>query len=93
MKFLLAVLLLGLTATGAMAQSSGNTGQAAPIIVSPFQALGNVIRNPDADPPRTYPRHANPPPAEPAPPPTIIPPGTLTNPEISSQVGPQTPPR
>jgi hypothetical protein len=81
MKFPLAIFLLGLSATTAMAQSSGNTGQAAPIIVSPFQALGNVIRNPDADPPRRYPPRPVPPQTEPAGPPSIIPPGTLANPQ------------
>ena len=92
MKFPLVVLLLGLAVTGAMAQSRDN-GQTTPIIASPFQALGNVIRNPDADPPRNYPRRANPPTTAPAPPPTIIPPGTLANPEANPQAGSQTPPR
>jgi len=93
MKFPLAILLLGLAATGAMAQSRGNTGQTAPVIVSPFQALGNVIRNPDADPPRKYPPRTSSPSVEPAPPPSIIPPGTLTNPQASPQANPQTQPR
>ncbi len=91
MKFPLVVLLLGLAATGAMAQSRDN-GPTTPIIASPFQALGNVIRNPDADPPRNYPRRANPTTA-PVPLPTIIPPGTLANPEANPQAVPQTPPR
>ena len=91
MKLPLAVLLLGLAVTGALAQS--RDGQPAPVIASPFQALGNVIRNPDADPPRTYPRRANPQSAQPAPPPSIIPPGTLTNPDANSPATAQTPPR
>ncbi|MBN9546496.1 MAG: hypothetical protein J0I19_13570 [Alphaproteobacteria bacterium] len=91
MKFPLVVLLLGLAVTGARAQSRDN-GPTTPVIASPFQALGNVIRNPDADPPRNYPRRASPTTA-PVPPPTIIPPGTLANPEANSQAVPQTPPR
>ena len=89
MKLPLAVLLLGLAVTGALAQS--RDGQPAPVIASPFQALGNVIRNPDADPPRTYPRRTNPQSAQP--PPSIIPPGTLTNPDANSETTAQTPPR
>ena len=82
MKIPLAVLLLlGFAVTGAMAQSRDNTGQTAPVIAGPFQALGNVIRNPDADPPRRYPPRPAPPQTEPAGPPSIIPPGTLANPQ------------
>ena len=94
MKIPLAVLLLlGFAVAGAMAQSRDNAGQTAPVIASPFQALGNVIRNPDADPPRTYPPRPNPPRTEPAAPPSIIPPGTLNNPEAGPQPNPQAPPR
>jgi len=88
MKLPLAVFLLALAITGAMAQSRGDQP---PVVASPFQALGNVIRNPDADPPRTTPRRANPLSAQPAPPPTIIPPGILTNPDANPQAGPQPP--
>jgi len=93
MRFPLAVLLLALAATGAMAQSEprGNTGQIGPLAAGPFQALGNVIRNPDADPPRTNRPRPNPPATEAAPPPSIFPPGVLVNPQAGPQI--QTPPR
>jgi hypothetical protein len=75
--FLGAALLLGANITAATAQTQldNRTSRVpAPVVVGPFQALGNVIRNPDADPPRR--RTA--PPAQ-TPPPTIIPPNTLQN--------------
>ena len=55
--------------------------QPAPVTVpGPFQGLGNVLRNPDApNPNTTRPRPRANPPSQPAPPPTIIPPGTLDN--------------
>ena len=81
MKLPPAIFILGLAVTAAMAQSrprDGASGTNGPVVAGPFQALGNVIRNPDADPPRKYtPRTA------PAAPPTIIPPGTLTNPQAT----------
>jgi hypothetical protein len=84
MKLSIVILILALAATAAMAQSQPRNGTNSPVVASPFQALGNVIRNPDADPPRKYtPR------TTPAAPPTIIPPGTLTNP----QADPRTPPQ
>ena len=75
--FLCAGLLFGggITAATAQIQPDNRPSRApAPVVVGPFQALGNVIRNPDADPPR---RRAAPP-AQ-TPPPTIIPPNTLQN--------------
>jgi hypothetical protein len=74
--FLGAALLLGANITAATAQTQldNRTSRVpAPVVVGPFQALGNVIRNPDADPPR---RRAAP--AQ-TPPPTVIPPNTLQN--------------
>jgi hypothetical protein len=64
---------LGLTAASAQTQAdSHNRRVPAPVVAGPFQALGNEIRNPDADQPR---RRA----APVTPPPTIIPPDTLEN--------------
>jgi len=66
---------LGLTAVSAQTQTDNNNRRVpAPVVAGPFQALGNVIRNPDADPPR---RRAAP--VTQTPPPTIIPPDTLNN--------------
>ena len=59
-------------ATPAMAQQQPQQPVTVP---GPFQALGNVLRNPDAQKPRPPAK----PPSQPAPPPTIIPPGTLDN--------------
>jgi hypothetical protein len=89
MRFPLAVLLLALAATTAMAQSDprSSTGQIGPLAAGPFQALGNVIRNPDAAPPRR-PR-SNPPPSQPQPPPSIFPRGVLVNPEATQSQTPQ----
>jgi hypothetical protein len=77
--FLCAALLSGASVTAAMAQTQPDNRTSripAPVVVGPFQALGNVIRNPDADPPR---RRAAPPPQ--TPPPTIIPNRTIANPD------------
>jgi hypothetical protein len=54
MKLPLVIFLLGLAVTGAMAQSAPrdrNETPPGPPVAAPFQALGNVIRNPDADRP------------------------------------------
>jgi hypothetical protein len=75
--FLGAALLLGANITAATAQTQldNRTSRVpAPVVVGPFQALGNVIRNPDADPPRRY---SAPPPQPPTP--TTIPPNILQN--------------
>jgi hypothetical protein len=65
----------GLTAATAQTQTDNAGRTPALVVVGPFQALGNVIRNPDADPPRRRARPAT----QPSPPPTAIPPGTLNN--------------
>jgi hypothetical protein len=67
----------GFTAATAQTQTDNNNAGRipAPVVVGPFQALGNVIRNPDADPPRRRVR----PVTQPSPPPTVIPPGALNN--------------
>lgn len=55
MKNPLVIFLLGMAVTGAMAQSGPqgrNENLPGPPVAAPFQALGNVIRNPDADRPR-----------------------------------------
>ena len=72
-----ALLLSALGVTAASSQTrTGNDIQRTqvPVVVSPFQALGNVLQNPDAvrPPPRRR-RPGTPPP------PTIIPPNTLDN--------------
>ncbi|MGZ5930426.1 MAG: hypothetical protein ACXWLX_14530 [Rhizomicrobium sp.] len=64
-----ALLLSALGVTVALSQTrTGNDTQRTqvPVVASPFQALGNVLQNPDADrpPPRRRPG---------TPPPTIIP--------------------
>ena len=59
-------------ATPAMAQQQPQQPVTVP---GPFQGLGNVLRNPDAQKPRPPAKPAS----QPAPPPTIIPPGTLDN--------------
>jgi len=69
------LLLFALGVTAALSQTrTGNDIQRTqvPVVVSPFQALGNVLQNPDAvrSPPRRRPG---------TPPPTIIPPNTLEN--------------
>jgi hypothetical protein len=73
-------LVLGQGLTAALAQTDNDSRRVpATVVASPFQALGNVIRNPDAEPPR---RRAAPvtrqSPTQPSPP-TIIPPDTLEN--------------
>ena len=74
--FRAAFAMLLIFATPAMAQQQPQQPVTVP---GPFQGLGNVLRNPDApDPNRAARRPANPP-RQPAPPPTIIPPGTLDN--------------
>jgi len=86
MKPLFALLFFGLvSSTAALSQTqTDNSGRPipAPVVPGPFQALGNVIRNPDADPPR---RRAAPvtqqPVTQPSPPPTIIPNGAIANPD------------
>jgi hypothetical protein len=51
-------LVLGQGLTAALAQTDNDSRRVpATVVASPFQALGNVIRNPDADPPRRA-RHA-----------------------------------
>ena len=78
MKLPLAVFLLGLAVTGAMAQTQPQNGNPpGPPVAIPFQALGNVIRNSDADPPRRYP------------PPPAVPPGTPNNPQANPPAAPQ----
>lgn len=84
MKLPLVIFLLGLAVTGAMAQSAPrdrNETPPGPPVAIPFQALGNVIRNPDADHPRraapAAPRQGtpnNPQPGPPANPPDTVPP-------------------
>ncbi|MEO8895246.1 MAG: hypothetical protein ABI450_05135 [Rhizomicrobium sp.] len=65
--------------TGAMAQSqSGNEPSRMPV-AGPFQALGNIIRNPDADRPKRKATRSAPVT------PTAIPPGTLNNPQANPQ--------
>jgi hypothetical protein len=84
MKFLLAILLVAALATPALAQTYGaprepdnnNRQGTVPVVPAPMQALGNVIRNPEAPPPR--------PPANPTgepPLPSTIPQGALANPD------------
>jgi Flp pilus assembly secretin CpaC len=79
MKLHLTILVLGFIATGAMAQSQSSNEQSRMPVVGPFQALGNVIRNPDADRPKRNTRHHAPVT------PTAIPPGTLNNPQANPQ--------
>jgi hypothetical protein len=76
---LFSVLLLsvpGVTAARSQTQTYNNGGRVpAPVVAGPFQALGNVLQNPDAARPTPRPQPATTPP----PPPTIIPPNTLDN--------------
>ena len=71
MRKLALIALLVLITSPAWAQGSANPVPAAP--VSPFLALGNILRNPEAPPP--------PPPgqgtSQPLPLPTAIPPNTI----------------
>ena len=71
------LLLFALGVTAALSQTrTGNDVQRTqvPVVASPFQALGNVLQNPDAvRPPRPRRQPDTPPP------PTIIPPNTLEN--------------
>jgi hypothetical protein len=71
MNYALAIGIVMLSVASAAAQT-GQRGQSSTVVPSPFQSLGNIIRNPDAPPP--------PPPAvtsEPLRLPTAIPPNTV----------------
>ena len=66
------LMLSGLAAPAAAQTASPNRGGNPPPISSPFQALGNITRNPDAPPPPP-PRQVT----EPLRLPTVIPPNTI----------------
>ena len=67
-------MLSGLVASAAAQTASANRANSATgaVIASPFQALGNITRNPDAPPPPP-PRQVT----EPLRLPTVIPPNTI----------------
>jgi hypothetical protein len=71
MKTLLALLILSGLAAPAAAQTASPNPMTAPI-PSPFQALGNITRNPNAPPPPQPRQVTSQPPL-----PTIIPPHTI----------------
>jgi hypothetical protein len=65
---------LSVAAAWSQTRTDNNSGRTqAPVVFGPFQALGNVLQNPDAVRPPPRPRTDTPPP------PTIIPPNTLEN--------------